>query len=125
MNNIINIEYPSVTTFLGEKSLSDSLDRALSALKKLNGRMGEGSEFLGWMDLPSSLEEDVIINIENIAKINYNPNKYNTTKREIAQKILNKVINECDYFDLLREESPTVYNSLKEKLKYEFETINP
>ena len=68
MNNIINIEYPSVTTFLGEKSLSDSLDRALSALKKLNGRMGEGSEFLGWMDLPSSLEEDVIINIENIAK---------------------------------------------------------
>lgn len=67
MNNTINIEYPSVTTFLGEKSLSDSFDRAQSAFKTLEGRMGEGSEFLGWMDLPSSFDEDVIKNIENIA----------------------------------------------------------
>ena len=40
------------------------------------------------------------------------------TKREIVQKLLNKLVNECDYFDYLKDNSPVVYKSLKEKLKY-------
>jgi hypothetical protein len=42
----------------------------------------------------------------------------NVTKREIAQRILNKLLTECDYFDYLSEESPIIFDSLKEKLKY-------
>jgi len=42
----------------------------------------------------------------------------NVTKREIAQRILNKLLTECDYFEFLSEEAPIVYNSLKQKLKY-------
>jgi len=42
----------------------------------------------------------------------------NITKRDIAQRILNKLITECDYFDYLENETPIVYKSLKEKLKY-------
>lgn len=40
------------------------------------------------------------------------------TKREIVQKLLNKLVNECDYFDYLKDNSPVIYNSLKDKLKY-------
>lgn len=43
---------------------------------------------------------------------------HNVTKREIAQRILNKLITECDYFELLREETPVAFKTLKEKLKY-------
>jgi outer membrane protein OmpA-like peptidoglycan-associated protein len=42
----------------------------------------------------------------------------NVTKREIAQRILNKLITECDYFELLKSDSPVVYESLKQKLKF-------
>jgi len=42
----------------------------------------------------------------------------NITKRDIAQRILDKLITECDYFEVLKEDAPTVYKSMKEKLKY-------
>jgi hypothetical protein len=42
----------------------------------------------------------------------------NITKREIAQRILNKLLTECDYFEYLSQEAPIVYDSLKSKLKY-------
>lgn len=57
-------------------------------------------------------------NNEQIANLSYKINRNNVTKREIAQKLLSTVVNECDYFELLREDSPVVYSSLKEKLKY-------
>ena len=44
--------------------------------------------------------------------------KENITKRTIAQLILNKLITEEDYFEKLSKDSPTVYSSMKEKLKY-------
>lgn len=40
------------------------------------------------------------------------------TKRDIAQRILNKLVTECDYFDYLDKDYPGVFNTLKEKLKY-------
>ena len=42
----------------------------------------------------------------------------NVTKREIAQRVLNKLLTECDYFEYLSKETPIVYESLKQKLKY-------
>ena len=42
----------------------------------------------------------------------------NVTKREIAQRILNKLLTECDYFEYLSKETPVLYDSLKSKLKY-------
>lgn len=42
----------------------------------------------------------------------------NITKRDIAQRILNKFITECDYFELLKSDAPILFDSLKQKLKY-------
>lgn len=39
-------------------------------------------------------------------------------KRDIATRILNKLIGENEYFQYLSDNSPVVFNSLKEKLKY-------
>jgi hypothetical protein len=44
--------------------------------------------------------------------------KVNVTKREIAQKLLNRLITEADYFKYMEENSPIIHKSLKEKLKY-------
>jgi len=50
------------------------------------------------------------------------------TRREIANKILSKLVTECDYFDLIKEENEFIYNSLKEKFKFfhpAFHAITP
>jgi len=45
--------------------------------------------------------------------------RYNViNKRDVATRILNKLIGENEYFEFLRENSPVVFDTLKEKLKY-------
>ena len=49
-------------------------------------------------------------------------------KEGIAKKIIRNLLTECDYFDLIKEENPMVYNTFKEKIKYfnpTFHSITP
>jgi outer membrane protein OmpA-like peptidoglycan-associated protein len=49
-------------------------------------------------------------------------------REQIAKIIVKKLLTECDYFDLLKEDSPIAYNGIKEKLKYfqpAFHAITP
>jgi len=39
-------------------------------------------------------------------------------KEGISKKILRSLFSECDYFELIKETNPVVYNSIKEKVKY-------
>ena len=63
---------------------------------------------------PEIVKEPTFITVETLSPLN----EGNISKREIAQRILDRLITECDYFDVLKEDAPTVYNSMKEKLKY-------
>jgi len=50
------------------------------------------------------------------------------TRREIANKILQKMVTECDYFDLIKEENEFIYDTLKQKFKFfqpAFHSITP
>lgn len=49
-------------------------------------------------------------------------------KEEISKIIVKKLLSECDYFEMMREDSPMVYDGIKEKLKYfhpAFHSITP
>ena len=63
---------------------------------------------------PEIVKEPTFITVETLNPLN----EGNISKREIAQRILDRLITECDYFDVLKEDAPTVYKSMKEKLKY-------
>jgi hypothetical protein len=39
-------------------------------------------------------------------------------KEGISKKILRNLLSECDYFDVIKEEVPMVYDSFKEKIRY-------
>jgi outer membrane protein OmpA-like peptidoglycan-associated protein len=39
-------------------------------------------------------------------------------RQGIGKKILRKLLSECDYFDVLKNETPMAYNSIREKIKY-------
>jgi|15BtaG_2_1085339.scaffolds.fasta_scaffold00016_22 hypothetical protein len=50
------------------------------------------------------------------------------TRREIANKVLMKMVTECDYFDMIQEENEFIYDSLKQKFKFfhpAFHAITP
>jgi hypothetical protein len=40
------------------------------------------------------------------------------TRQGLSKKVLRDLLTECDYFEAIKEESPFVYDSLKEKLKF-------
>jgi hypothetical protein len=81
-------------------------------------------------------EEPPKIGLENQEKPNTNTNTNNdqtptvtplprspivtTTQNTdgISKKILRNLFSECDYFDVLSNESPMMYDSIKEKIKY-------
>jgi len=39
-------------------------------------------------------------------------------KEGISKKILRSILTECDYFEMIKESSPMIYESFKEKIKY-------
>ena len=39
-------------------------------------------------------------------------------KEGIGKKILRNLFSECDYFEVLKEENPMIYNSISQKIKY-------
>ena len=46
----------------------------------------------------------------------------------LAKKVLRNLLSECSYFEMMKEDSPVIYDSLKEKLKYfhpAFHSITP
>ena len=49
-------------------------------------------------------------------------------KPDIAKRVLRRILSECSYFELMKEDSPFLYNSIKEKIKYfqpAFHSITP
>jgi hypothetical protein len=39
-------------------------------------------------------------------------------KQSFTKKILRNFLTECDYFDMIKEDTPMIYDSIREKLKY-------
>ena len=46
------------------------------------------------------------------------PDPIKTVKEGISKKILRYLFSECDYFEVIKESNPMVYDSIKEKIKY-------
>jgi len=44
--------------------------------------------------------------------------KVEKQREEVAKIIVRKLLTECDYFNLVKESAPMVYNGIKEKIKY-------
>ena len=56
------------------------------------------------------------------------PSTFIRQKEEVAKIIVRKLLTECDYFEAMNIDSPMVYNSIKEKIKYfqpAFHSITP
>ena len=76
-------------------------------------------------DNPETIKEesniDILKVIKGIKKIPIPPKVIGITsklKEGIAKKIIRGLLNEASYFEMIKEDSPMVYDSIKEKIKY-------
>jgi hypothetical protein len=66
---------------------------------------------------PTNVGEDVELP-QNGNKPTNNQDVLEKLKQSFTKKILRNFLTECDYFDMIKEDTPMVYDSIKEKLKY-------
>lgn len=64
----IKLDYSKVLPFVGEKEISVQKEKASQALKGLENGTCKGSEFLGWLDLPSRITNEELDRIETCAR---------------------------------------------------------
>jgi len=65
---------------------------------------------------PIIIEEDVVI-VQPKKPIK-KPDPIKKLKEGISKKILRNLFSECDYFEVIKESNPMIYQSLKDKIKY-------
>jgi len=62
---ILNIDH--ITQFVSKEKVNARQDEALSFVKALYEKSGQGNDFLGWVQLPANVKESEISDIEEIA----------------------------------------------------------
>ena len=67
--------------------------------------------------IPPTVSNDVEVNNQEVPVIKQ-PQRTEKQRQEVAKIIVRKLLTECDYFNLVKESSPMVYNGIKEKIKY-------
>jgi len=63
----LKLDVSKVYNFVSEKDISELKEKALTANKTLHDKSGKGNEFLGWVNLPSSITEAELSDIEATA----------------------------------------------------------
>ena len=63
----LNIDIDGVRPFIDEPAIKKYEKELAEYLKGLYDKKGKGSDFLGWVNLPSTLDEEMITSIERVA----------------------------------------------------------
>lgn len=66
---MLKIEIDGCRSFVSDEDLKVYLDRAMEAHDTLESGTGAGAEFLGWLNLPSRTDEDLIYECNRVAEV--------------------------------------------------------
>jgi hypothetical protein len=116
----------------GSGSFGSSVD-CTQDIKDRDGKTNRGSQIYSVNAMACrrvSINQIEVIPTETIPELvdviketNVISDKFTKTVQEklkdgIGKRILRKLLSECDYFEVVQQESPMVYDSIKEKIKY-------
>src|SRR5205085_3449753 len=65
--NMLKINIDNISDFVSSSELDFWKPKVVEANKMLYGKSGKGSDYLGWIDLPSRITEDELKDIEDRA----------------------------------------------------------
>jgi hypothetical protein len=93
-------------TSIVAKKLPDPPDEVIVEDKKVEDKKGTGGN------------ENVKINPSDAIKPSPNITVEQKIKDGISKKVLRHLFSECDYFEVLKESDPMIFQSIKDKIKY-------
>lgn len=64
----LKFDYKNALNFVSESAITKFQNEIQKHFEKLNNKTGKGHDFLGWMDLPDGISEDMILDIEAAAE---------------------------------------------------------
>ena len=64
---MVKVNISGCRSFVGESAYQAYVKKALAGLEELKGGQGAGNDFLGWVNLPSEIDESLIADIEKTA----------------------------------------------------------
>ncbi len=64
---MISIDLKNIFPFVDKKNFSTNMISAGESLDVLHKGSGKGNDFLGWVDLPGNIEQDIIDNIKSVS----------------------------------------------------------
>ena len=65
----LKLDITNIFPFVSEESILGFQKKAQTQLTSLNEKTGAGNDFLGWLDLPSNIPEDLINKLEEVAAL--------------------------------------------------------
>ncbi|PKP41542.1 MAG: glucose-6-phosphate isomerase [Bacteroidetes bacterium HGW-Bacteroidetes-10] len=68
MKRIIEVDFNAAREFLAEGKIEEAFSNSLKALDILEGREGRGNDYLGWLNLPSTIDSTIVDRVEKIAQ---------------------------------------------------------
>ena len=69
MEKVISLHVDKVLSFIPKEAINNNAGLAKKCNETLHNGSGKGNDFLGWLNLPSSITEEQLKDIENSAKI--------------------------------------------------------
>ncbi|MBQ0069105.1 MAG: glucose-6-phosphate isomerase [Bacteroidales bacterium] len=66
--DFISVENKDVLSLLSQEKINALQETAAQALETLEKGTGAGNDFIGWVNLPSSIDDEMLTSIENTAK---------------------------------------------------------
>lgn len=66
---MIKIDISQIGQFVSEEKIKSFEPRVKDAIEKLEKGIGEGNDFLGWLNMPSSISPELILEINNTARV--------------------------------------------------------
>lgn len=68
MNKIIKFDYSKIADFVSKSEIESQIEKAKVCNTKLHNGTGKGNDFLGWVNLPSSVTSELLADIESTAQ---------------------------------------------------------
>jgi len=110
-------EIYTVNAMACRRAIISSIEQTLEQSEVIKGK--ESTKKTELVDVPESYQENERIPEEVTRTV---------IRDNISKRILRSLLSECDYFEVIKEETPMVYDNLRDKLKFfnpAFHSITP
>jgi outer membrane protein OmpA-like peptidoglycan-associated protein len=123
---LFNIEYGD---FLPSDVISQTYSQSAMACRRVRVKVNNVTDPNREEQEPQyKTETGTTVTVDTVTDTTETRTRESRLRTDIAKRVLRRTLTECDYFEVMKEDTPVAYDSIKEKFKYfqpAFHSITP